>query len=820
MRHYLARTEDAEGRPAVTIMWHLSTSFAVPTSTFMPVNQRECMHISNSEASSGDQDDQEDTLEIKPPQRPQRERDGRGDRTSNDWERRDSHKDTGSGSLRGQDRRHRTDKHHKARHRERERDSSYRDYDRSRDDGQRGSRESTHHSSRDRRDRRSDRDDERDRDRERERDRDRSVKDAREKLNRNRLEKQQQQQQQQQQHQSGGGHSSGDEELQRRRERLLAALNERERKTNNEDLFRESRDRERSPQERPARTRQPHPHAHPDEDDDDDDDDDDLDLHKTAQSTAKRLSPSRDKSIGTSAISRSRLKDAGNRASTGSERSDASGSGLDESSTAGESGGGATDDERDLSKGDKANKEKDLAGISIKDSRREGPSGSGDNGGGPQPMDVDDGDDEPRPPVAQRAEQKDIREEDEFLENRGAETERDHVRDDDSQDGPLDGETDPIEELIDYFPAMQGCRRVEEFHCLNRIEEGTYGVVYRAKDKQTDEIVALKRLKMEKEKEGFPITSLREINTLLKAQHPNIVTVREIVVGSNMDKIYIVMDYVEHDLKSLMDTMKSPFLVGEVKTLMRQLLKAVAHMHDNWILHRDLKTSNLLLSHKGVLKVGDFGLAREYGSPLKHYTPVVVTLWYRAPELLLGSKEYSCPIDVWSVGCIFGELLTLKPMFQGKSEVDQLNRIFKELGTPSEKIWPGFNDLPMVKRLSFDQQPYNLLRKKIPETLLSMAGFNLLNALLTYCPGKRINAEDALRHEWFTEKPDPVEPDMFPTWPAKSEGATATARRVQSPKPPSGGQQAKNLLDDDFGFRMTSTNRGVSSKGTGFSLRF
>lgn len=193
-------------------------------------------------------------------------------------------------------------------------------------------------------------------------------------------------------------------------------------------------------------------------------------------------------------------------------------------------------------------------------------------------------------------------------------------------------------------------------------------------------------------------------------------------------------------------------------------------------------------------QVGDFGLAREYGSPLKHYTPVVVTLWYRAPELLLGSKEYSCPIDVWSVGCIFGELLTLKPMFQGKSEVDQLNRIFKELGTPSEKIWPGFNDLPMVKRLSFDQQPYNLLRKKIPETLLSMAGFNLLNALLTYCPGKRINAEDALRHEWFTEKPDPVEPDMFPTWPAKSEGATATARRVQSPKPPSGGQQAKNLL--------------------------
>lgn len=236
------------------------------------------------------------------------------------------------------------------------------------------------------------------------------------------------------------------------------------------------------------------------------------------------------------------------------------------------------------------------------------------------------------------------------------------------------------EHLPPYYPAIQGCRSVEEFQCLNRIEEGTYGVVYRARDKRTEEIVALKRLKMEKEKEGFPITSLREINTLLKGQHPNIVTVREIVVGSNMDKIFIVMDYVEHDLKSLMETMrhkKQMFMPGEVKCLLRQLLSAVAHLHDNWILHRDLKTSNLLLSHKGILKVGDFGLAREYGSPLKAYTPIVVTLWYRAPELLLCAKEYSTPIDMWSVGCIFAELLLMNALFPGKSEVDQLNRIFK-----------------------------------------------------------------------------------------------------------------------------------------------
>jgi cell division cycle 2-like protein len=307
------------------------------------------------------------------------------------------------------------------------------------------------------------------------------------------------------------------------------------------------------------------------------------------------------------------------------------------------------------------------------------------------------------------------------------------------------------EELPPYFPALQGCRSVEEFQCLNRIEEGTYGVVYRARDKRTDEVVALKRLKMEKEKEGFPITSLREINTLLKGQHPNIVTVREIVVGSNMDKFFIVMDYVEHDLKSLIETMKHKkqvFLPGEVKCLIQQLIRAVAHLHDNWILHRDLKTSNLLLSHKGILKVGDFGLAREYGSPLKEYTSIVVTLWYRAPELLLGCKEYSCPIDVWSVGCIFAELLAMTALFPGKSEVDQLNRIFKDLGTPNERIWPGYDQLPLVKKMTFTDYPVSHLRKKFA-TLTSELGLSLLQGLLTYDPKQRLTAEAALKNNYF-----------------------------------------------------------------------
>lgn len=380
--------------------------------------------------------------------------------------------------------------------------------------------------------------------------------------------------------------------------------------------------------------------------------------------------------------------------------------------------------------------------------------------------------------------------------------------------------------LPSYFPAIQGCRSVEEFQCLNRIEEGTYGVVYRAREKRTDKIVALKRLKMEKEKEGFPITSLREINTLLKAQHPNIVTVKEIVVGSNMDKIFIVMDYVEHDLKSLMETMKqkkTSFIASEVKCLMQQLLKAVNHLHDNWILHRDLKTSNLLFSHTGVLKVGDFGLAREYGSPLKNYTPVVVTLWYRAPELLLGTKEYSTSIDMWSVGCIFAEFLCMEPLFPGKTEVDQLRRIFKALGTPNEKIWPEYPKLPLVQKVSLPEFPAHGFRSKFVPSILTESGYDLLSSLLMYNTKKRITADAALKHEYFSEHPLPVDPAMFPTWPAKSEPGY---RKVvaSSPKPPSGGQNYKELREDDgfyIGVGERNSRPGTFNlQSTMFNLKF
>lgn len=175
---------------------------------------------------------------------------------------------------------------------------------------------------------------------------------------------------------------------------------------------------------------------------------------------------------------------------------------------------------------------------------------------------------------------------------------------------------------------LQCCRSVFEFEMIKKINEGTYGVVYKAKDKKTGEIVALKKVKMNIERDGFPMSALREINILLSFNHPSIVDVKEVVVD-DFDGVFMVMEYMEYDLKGLMELMKQPFCIGEIKFLMRKLLEGVKYLHDNWILHRDLKTSNILLNKEGELKICDFGLSRQYGSPLKPYTPVVVTLWYR-----------------------------------------------------------------------------------------------------------------------------------------------------------------------------------------------
>nr|XP_019708390.1 cyclin-dependent kinase G-2 isoform X2 [Elaeis guineensis]XP_019708391.1 cyclin-dependent kinase G-2 isoform X2 [Elaeis guineensis]XP_029122387.1 cyclin-dependent kinase G-2 isoform X2 [Elaeis guineensis] len=379
-----------------------------------------------------------------------------------------------------------------------------------------------------------------------------------------------------------------------------------------------------------------------------------------------------------------------------------------------------------------------------------------------------------------------------------------HLLETDSEtEGVRDETPEPVQPPQRCIDMLQGCRSVDEFERLNKIDEGTYGVVYRAKDKKTGEVVALKKVKMEKEREGFPLTSLREINILLSFHHPSIVDVKEVVVGSSLDSIFMVMEYMEHDLKGLMETMKQPFSQSEVKCLMLQLLEGVKYLHDNWVLHRDLKTSNLLLNNRGELKICDFGLARQYGSPLKPYTHLVVTLWYRAPELLLGAKEYSTAIDMWSLGCIMAELLAKEPLFNGKTEFDQLDKIFRTLGTPNEKIWPGFAKLPGVK-VNFVKQPYNKLREKFPPTsfsgrpTLSEAGFDLLNKLLTYDPEKRITADAALKHPWFSEVPLPKSKEFMPTFPAQHAQDRRLRRIMKSPDPLEE-QRRKELQQGELG---------------------
>ncbi|KAM9048419.1 cyclin-dependent kinase 10 isoform 3-T3 [Megaptera novaeangliae] len=326
------------------------------------------------------------------------------------------------------------------------------------------------------------------------------------------------------------------------------------------------------------------------------------------------------------------------------------------------------------------------------------------------------------------------------------------------------------------------CRSVKEFEKLNRIGEGTYGIVYRARDTQTDEIVALKKVRMDKEKDGVPISSLREITLLLRLRHPNIVELKEVVVGNHLERTW----------PAFWRTCRHPSLRPRSSASCCRCSGAsstctgTSSSTASWealvfsFCHRDLKVSNLLMTDKGCVKTADFGLARAYGVPVKPMTPKVVTLWYRAPELLLGTTTQTTSIDMWAVGCILAELLAHKPLLPGTSEIHQVDLIVQLLGTPSENIWPGFSQLPLVSQYSLRKQPYNNLKHKFP--WLSEAGLRLLNLLFMATAG------DCLESSYFKEKPLPCEPELMPTFPhhrnkraapATSSGAESQSRRCK-----------------------------------------
>jgi cell division cycle 2-like protein len=278
------------------------------------------------------------------------------------------------------------------------------------------------------------------------------------------------------------------------------------------------------------------------------------------------------------------------------------------------------------------------------------------------------------------------------------------------------------------------------------------------------------------------------------------------------------MEFLEHDLGTLLGDMAEPFLPSEIKTLVLQIVAGVEYLHKNWILHRDLKTSNLLLNNRGEVKLADFGMARYTSRPPPKLTQLVVTLWYRAPELLLGAEEYDFEIDIWSVGCIFAELLTKKPLFQGNNEVGQLSSIFALLGPPTAQTWPGYRSLPNAKALHpLLSNPKgtgtsNLTASKFP--YLTTSGLKLLSSLLSINPSSRPSAAEVLNHAYFKEDPRPKAKEMFPTFPSKAN--QEKRRRRETPQAPIRGDAPK--LDEQE-LQGIFAGQAEEEHGAGFALR-
>jgi cyclin-dependent kinase 10 len=302
---------------------------------------------------------------------------------------------------------------------------------------------------------------------------------------------------------------------------------------------------------------------------------------------------------------------------------------------------------------------------------------------------------------------------------------------------------------------------VNKYEKLNRIGEGTYGVVYRAK--LGAKIVALKRIRMNQDSDGFPVSSLREISILKKLNHENVLRVIDVVVGTELDTVFMVMEYCEQDLGYLMDHVftdpKNALTLPQIKCIIYQLLKGVAYLHDHYIIHRDLKLSNLLLTGKGILKIADFGLARTVSNIM---TPKVVTIWYRSPELLLGEERYDETIDVWSIGCIVCEFLLNEPLLPGDTELKELQLIWEMLGSPRTKELEYLKSLPNGKMIPTKEFDGKLERK------LNKWGYQtrrFVESMLTYRPMDRMDCRELQRHAFFKDSPRKCSPDQIPTYP-------------------------------------------------------
>lgn len=310
-------------------------------------------------------------------------------------------------------------------------------------------------------------------------------------------------------------------------------------------------------------------------------------------------------------------------------------------------------------------------------------------------------------------------------------------------------------------------RKADSFEKLDKIGQGTYSNVYKARDLVTGKIVALKKVRFDNLEPESVRFMAREILVLRRLDHPNVVKLEGLVTSRMSCSLYLVFEYMEHDLAGLAACPGITFTEPQVKCYLHQLLSGLEHCHSRHVLHRDIKGSNLLLDNSGILKIADFGLATFFHPDQKQpLTSRVVTLWYRPPELLLGATEYGVSVDLWSTGCILAELLAGKPILPGRTEVEQLHKIFKLCGSPAEDYWKRLK-LPHATMFKL-QQPY---QRSIGETFKDFPGpaLSLLDKLLAIEPRERGSASSALSSEFFTTEPLACDPSSLPQYPPSKE---------------------------------------------------
>lgn len=295
--------------------------------------------------------------------------------------------------------------------------------------------------------------------------------------------------------------------------------------------------------------------------------------------------------------------------------------------------------------------------------------------------------------------------------------------------------------------------RIKKYEKIEFLGEGQFATVYKARDVETNNIVAVKKIKVgtrQEAQDGINRTALREIKLLQELHHNNLIGLLD--VFGHMSNVSLVFDFMDTDLEIIIKDNTIILTTANIKSYILQTLQGLEYLHLNWILHRDLKPNNLLVNCSGVLKIGDFGLAKLYGSPNRINTHQVVTRWYRAPELLFGAKQYSTGIDMWAVGCILAELLLRVPLFPGESDLDQLTKIFGVFGNPTEENWPGVKSL--VDYIDF--KPFLPIPLK---NIFTAAGDDLLGLienLLVLNPVKRKECTECLQMPFFSNKPAPT----------------------------------------------------------------